>query len=314
MSNTLIIAHRGASAYLPEHSFEAYLLAYGQGADFIEPDLVMTSDGQLIALHDLTLDATTNVAEVFPSRAREDGRFFAMDFSLEELRRLKLSERIEVDTGLARFPNRWPPGLGEFRIVTLEDLIVWLRELNRATGRRVGLYPETKFPAFHAEAGFDIAGALVEVLLRHDLPDANLPVFIQSFEPEPLERIRARHGDRFALIQLIGANDWRMNTVDYDAMTSATGLAHVASYASGIGPPLTTLIEIDESGNTRPSPLFRSARRLKLTIHPFTFRREGLPAEHSLESLLDLFIHELAIDGLFTDHPDVAVQRRAQSR
>ncbi|MFP4334858.1 MAG: glycerophosphodiester phosphodiesterase [Wenzhouxiangella sp.] len=311
MADTQIIAHRGASAYLPEHTFEAYLLAYGQGADFIEPDLVMTADGHLIAMHDLTLEATTNVAEVFPDRAREDGRFFALDFTLKELRRLKVSERIEADTGKARFPDRWPPGLGEFRIVAFEDLVIWLRELNRATGRRVGLYPETKFPAFHAEAGFDIAGTLIEVLLRHDLPDADMPIFIQSFEPEPLERIRSQHGDRFALIQLIGDNKWEMNAVDYQAMTSSKGLAHVASYAAGIGPPLNALIETDGAGQPRPSSLFQSARRLNLAIHPFTFRREGLPAGRSLESLLDLFIHELAIDGLFTDHPDVAVQRRA---
>lgn len=310
MSDTLIIAHRGASAYLPEHTLEAYLLAYGQGADFIEPDLVMTADGHLIALHDLTLEATTNVADVFPNKAREDGRFYAMDFRLEEIRQLKVSERIEVDTGQARYPERWPPGLGEFRIVAFEDLIVWLRELNRVTGRRVGLYPETKFPALHSEAGLDIAGALVEALLRHDLPDPSLPIFIQSFEPEALEQIQKSQPERFALIQLIGDNDWQMNHVDYEAMITPAGLAHVASYAVGIGPPLSALLESDPGGRARPSQLMRSARRLNLAIHPFTFRREGLPEGQSLEPLLDLFIHELQIDGLFTDHPDVAVQRR----
>lgn len=115
MSDTLIIAHRGASAYLPEHTFEAYLLACGQGADFIEPDLVMTADDHLIALHDLTLDATTDVSQVFPDRAREDGEFYAIDFTLEELRRLKVSERIEPGSGEARYGDRWPPELGTFR-------------------------------------------------------------------------------------------------------------------------------------------------------------------------------------------------------
>lgn len=309
-SDALIIAHRGASAYLPEHTFEAYLLAYGQGADFIEPDLVLTADGHLIALHDLTLEATTNVAEVFPDRAREDGRYYAIDFRLEEIRRLRVSERIEADSGQARYPERWPPSLGEFRIVTLEDLIVWLTELNRATGRRVGLYPETKFPAFHAKSGQDIADALLRVLVRHDLPNPSMPIFIQSFEPAPLERIRRDHGNRFSLIQLIGSNDWQMNNVDYECMITPAGLQGVAAYADGIGPPLTALFEFDSNRRPMPSPLFRSARDMKLEIHPFTFRREGLPEGQSLESLLDIFLHEFEIDGLFTDHPDVAVERR----
>ena len=312
-SETLIIAHRGASAYLPEHTLEAYLLAYGQGADFIEPDLVMTSDGHLVALHDLTLDATTNVAAVFPDRARDDGHFYAIDFSLNELQTLNLSERVEPD-GRARYPRRWPAGLGEFRVVTFEDLIVRVRELNRVTGRRVGLYPETKFPAFHAAAGMDIAATLVESLIRHDLPDKNLPIFIQSFDPDPLERIRREHGDRFALIQLIGRNEWQMNAVDYDAMTTRAGLERVSSYADGIGPSLTTLIDSDNQRGAQPGSLLQTARELDLAVHPFTFRKEGLPDGYSLEVLLRLFIHDFHIEGVFTDHPDRAREARQHRR
>jgi len=310
MSETLIIAHRGASAYLPEHTFEACLLAYGQGADFIEPDLIMTADGRLIALHDLTLDATTNVSDVFPQRAREDGRFYAIDFSREELRDLKVTERIEPGTGRARYGDRWPPGLGDFAIVAFEDLIEWVGELNRATGRRVGLYPEIKFPAFHADAGMDIVGALVEVLKRHELPKASMPVFIQSFEPGPLEHIRSEYGDRFSLVQLIGHNQWRMNDVDYEAMSSRAGLERVASYADAIGPPLGELIGNGPEGAVKPGRLLLDARELGLAVHPFTFRREGLPEGRSLESLLDIFIHDLRVEGLFTDYPDVARKQR----
>lgn len=312
MAEPLIIAHRGASAYLPEHSLEAYLLAHGQGADFIEPDLVMTADGHLVALHDLTLDATTNVAEVFPERAREDHRFYAIDFHLEELRQLRLSERIEPETGNPRYPDRWRAGAGDFRIVEFDALVIWLKELNRTTGRRVGLYPETKFPAFHAEAGVDIGKTLVSVLLKHGLPNASIPVFIQSFEPAALQQIRASHGDRFPLIQLIGDKSWEMNDVDYLEMTTPFGLAEVAAYAAGIGPPFSMLIETDQAGRYRPSELLQSTRRLNLAVHPFTFRREGLPDGQKLELLLDLFMHELAVEGLFTDHPDVAVRIRAK--
>lgn len=311
-AETLVIAHRGASAYLPEHTLEAYALAYGQGADFLEPDLVMTADGHLIALHDLTLEATTNVAERFPERARADGGFYAIDFTLAELRSLKVGERVDPETGQARYPARWPVGMGQFRIVEFNELIEFTRALNRTTGRRVGLYPETKAPRFHADHGQDIGAALVSVLLAHDLPSTDLPVFIQSFEPEPLHAIHAKHGDRFPLIQLIGLNDWGMNEVDYEAMISEQGLSRVAEYAVGIGPLLSLLVEGELGEATRPSQLFKQARALNLAMHPYTFRREGLPAEISLEALLDLFIGQLQIDGVFTDNPDVAVQRRAR--
>ncbi len=307
---SLVIAHRGASAYLPEHTMEAYALAHGQGADFLEPDLVMTADGRLIALHDLTLEATTNVAERFPDRARDDGGFYAIDFTLSEIRTLRVNERIEPDTGEARYPERWPVGLGQFRIVEFGELIDLTRELNRSTGQRVGVYPELKFARFHAEHGMDFGQALVELLLEHDLPSDDLPVFIQSFEPEPLKTIHAEFGDQFALIQLIGMDDWQMNHVDYAAMISEEGLAEVAEFAVGIGPVLTLLVDGDLTGSPQPSALFKRARELGLAMHPYTFRREGLPENISLEQLLDYFFHVLNIDGVFTDNPNVAVQRR----
>ena len=311
LGESLVIAHRGASAYFPEHTMEAYALAYGQGADYLEPDLVMTADGYMIALHDLTLEATSNVAEIFPDRARDDGGFYAIDFTLAEIRQLKVGERIEAGTGEARYPERWPVGLGEFRIVEFGEMIDMTRELNRATGRRVGLYPELKFPRFHAEHGQDFGQALARMLVQHGLPSANLPVFIQSFEPEPLVAIRAEFGDRFPLIQLIGLNDWDMNHVDYEAMGTHEGLARVAEYAVGIGPVLTLLVDGDFNGEPRASAVFESARALGLAMHPYTFRREGLPSGVSLETLLDFFFHVLEIDGVFTDNPDVAVERRA---
>lgn len=307
-TDTLVIAHRGASAYLPEHSREAYILAYGQGADYLEPDLVLSADGTLVAMHDKALDATTNVAQVFPKRARDDGHFYVIDFHINELRQLTLRERIEPITGAARFPERWPSNQGQFHLVTFEELIQLTRELNRTTGRQVGLYPELKFPAYHAEHGQDITQALINALEREQLPAENLPVFIQSFEPEPLRAIHQTHGEHFKLIQLIGENDWDMNEIDYDAMRSREGLEAIAEYAVGIGPPLTRLIDgPDGQGEIAPSPLLKHARELGLEVHPFTFRREGLPPGATLEGLLKTFMGPLAIEGVFTDNPDIAV-------
>ena len=310
VAETQIIAHRGASAYLPEHTREAYLLAYGQGADFLEPDLVLSADGVLVALHDATLEATSNVAEVFPDRAREDGRFYAFDFTLAELRRLNFGERVDPVTGQARFPERWPVGQGRFGIVTFDDLLELTLELNRSTGRSVGVYPELKFPSLHHESGLDITAALIAALESHDSPRDDLPVFIQCFEPEPLQRIRAEHGDRYSLVQLIGENRWAMNRVNYDQMRRPEGLQQIAEYADGIGIAFARLIETDTGGKPRQSELFGRARGLGLEIHPYTLRRESMPNDIKLESMLDFLIHELKVEAVFTDHPDVALSVR----
>lgn len=313
VADTRIIAHRGASAYLPEHSREAYLLAYGMGADFLEPDLVLTADGVLVSMHDATLEATTDAAERYPDRARADGRWYAFDFTLAELRRLNLRERVEPDTGQARYPERWPAGRGRFQLVSFDELIELTIELNRMTGRTVGLYPELKFPSLHAEQGLDISAVLVETLGRHGLPRADLPLFIQCFEPGPLESLRAEFGDRFRLIQLIGENDWAMNAIDYDAMRSVDGLQAISAYADGIGAPLARLIEPGAGNVPRAAAMLDRARALGLEIHPFTFRRESMPAGTTLEQMLGLFMHQLKVEALFTDHPDLAIAVRAST-
>lgn len=313
-TDTRIVAHRGASAYLPEHTREAYLLAYGQGADYLEPDLVMTRDGVLVARHDLTLEETTDAAEVYPGRARDDGRFYVADFTLAELRRLNVRERVVAATGRARYPDRWPPGRGRFGIVTFDELVEFVVGLNRATGRAVGLYPELKRPRFHAEQGLDMTAALLRALAEHDLPRADLPVIVQCFVPGPLRAIRSEHGDRFELIQLIGEASWGESALDYDAMRSPAGLARVATYADGIGVPIGRLVGPADDGGLRTLPLLAEARKAGLAVHPFTFRRESMPVGVTLEAMLELFIDELAVEALFTDHPDVAIAVRGRER
>jgi len=308
---TRIIAHRGASAYLPEHSLEAYLLAYGQGADELEPDLVMTADGRFVSMHDDTLDATTDVARRFPGRARADGRFHVMDFTLDELSRLRLNERVDPASGKPRYRQRWPVGRGQFHLLAFTDLIELTIELNRMTGRRVGLYPELKFPAKHRAAGLDPVARLVEILHRYGLPSQQLPITVQCFEPGPLRRLNALNIDGLKLIQLLGENDWSINELDYEQMRSAAGLAEIASYADGIGPPWWRLAEAGEGG-LKATELLGKARGLGLEIHPFTFRREDLPEGIELAAVLDQFIYEFRVEALFTDHPDVAVERIAR--
>jgi glycerophosphoryl diester phosphodiesterase len=313
-AETRIIAHRGASAHLPEHTMAAYLLAYGQGVDFLEPDLVLSRDGVLFALHDLTLNATTNVASVFPDRARDDGLHYAIDFTADELDRFDVNERIEPDTGQARYPDRWPVGQGEFGLVRFEALVDTVRSLNRSTGRRVGLYPEIKSPSFHRAEGQDIARILVAALDRHDLPSDDLPVWIQCFEADTLRALRLEHGDRYTLVQLIGENAWgEFDGIDWEQSWTPDGLDAIAEYADGIGPPFARLIEASADGAVA-SEAFQQARARGLVIHPFTFRRESMPPGIALEALLALFMNDLRVEALFTDHPGVAVDLRARSR
>ena len=303
----VVIAHRGASGYLPEHSLAAYSFAYALGADYLEPDIVITRDGQPIALHDLTLDATTNVREMFPGRAREDGLNYVVDFTLEEIRRLRMFERIEPQTGEQRYPARFPAAKGDFRVVTLVELIELTQGLNASTGRNVGIYPETKFPAFHADEGHDIAAIVVEVLARYGYREADDGAIIQSFEPEPLERLRAQ-GVRLRLVQLLGENDWGMNDVDYAPMYTPEGLAVIASYADGIGPPISRIIVgTDENGTPRFSTLVADAHAAGLVVHAYTLRTDALPAGVSADELLYLLLEVQRVDGLFIDQPDAMI-------
>ncbi|HVS22519.1 MAG TPA: glycerophosphodiester phosphodiesterase family protein, partial [Gammaproteobacteria bacterium] len=163
----IVIAHRGASGYLPEHTLEAKALAFGLGADYLEQDVVATRDAELVVLHDPYLDDVTDVAERFPGRRREDGRHYAIDFDLVELRQLAVSERRRSGSRGARFPARFPPETAIFRIATLEEELALISGLNRSTGRNVGIYPEIKHPQWHREHGIDLARLLIDKLYAH---------------------------------------------------------------------------------------------------------------------------------------------------
>ena len=162
-----VIAHRGASGYLPEHTLAAKALAHGMGADFIEQDVVLTADDEAIVLHDIHLDTVTNVASQFPDRARPDGYFYAIDFSLEEIRRLKVHERVSRETRQAVYPQRFPDRHSIFRVPTLAEEIQLIQGLNKSTGRCAGIFPEIKSPAWHQSEGKDISRIVLEILARH---------------------------------------------------------------------------------------------------------------------------------------------------
>ena len=310
----LIIAHRGASGYLPEHTLEAKALAFGMGADYLEQDVVATRDDQLIVLHDIHLDRVTDVAERFPDRHRPDGRFYARDFDLGEIQSLRAWERLSSDGKKAEFAHRYPAKSGAFSVPSLDEELGLIAGLNRSTGRTVGIYPEIKRPAWHQANGFDLSATLLATLDRFGYRKPGDPVFVQCFDAKEVERLRHDLDCKLPLIQLIGRNAWQESDTDYNQLRTEEGMARVAESADGIGPGLWQLYALAEiDGQPVSSGLVSLAHSLDLAVHPYTFRADQLPPGfESFAAAVQWFVETLAIDGLFTDFPDQAIQALAR--
>ena len=311
-ADPIVIAHRGASGYLPEHTLEAKALAYGLGADFLEQDVVATRDGELVVLHDIYLDDVTDVAQRFPKRCRE-GHYYVVDFDLAELRELDVCERRRPGTQQSVYPARFPQGMKGLRIATLDEELGLIQGLNRSTGRRVGIYPEIKEPAWHARHGIDLARLLLRTLDDHGYRSADDPVFVQCFDAAELHRVRTVHSSQLALVQLIGRDQ-----LGAELLTPA-GLRRTAEVAQGIGPHYSQLVvpgaEARADAPIDPAPVVAAAHAAGLRVHPYTFRRDDLPPyAESLEQLLESFFVRVGVDGVFCDHPDIAVRTRDRGR
>lgn len=305
----LVIAHRGASGYLPEHTLASKALAHGLGADYLEQDVVATRDSKLVVLHDLHLDDVSDVARRFPGRHRDDGRHYVIDFDLAELRALKLYERRTPGAVSAKYPSRFPADTGLFGIATLEEELRLIQGLNRSMRRTVGVYPEVKDPLWHRKHGIDLAKLLLAELRAFGYSSAEDPAFVQCFDAAELVRLKNELGSELRTIQLVEPE------AEYASLLTSDGLRRVAAHAYGLGPQYSQLVAHNEPGRPTPSALARLAREAGLRLHPYTFRRDALPAyAHTLEELLRFFLVEVGVDGVFCDHPDVAVRVRDEAR
>lgn len=313
MSKTrpIVIAHRGASGYLPEHTLAAKAVAHAMGADFLEQDVVLSRDGVALVLHDIYLDSTTDVALRFPGRARSDGRFYAIDFDLLEIRQLQVHERTYTDAkrlGQPVYPERFPVHDALFRVPTLAEEIALLAGLDRSRKRRTGLYIELKAPNWHRQEGLDLPWAVSSVLEQTGYCDRPEQVFLQCFDDLTLQHMTKLIKTSLPMIQLIAEKSWGEDSiVDYDYLRTPGGLDYVASYAQGIGPHLGQVYRgKTASGSPILSPLVQQAQARGLQVHPYTFRRDELPAGIAdFPELLDIFIQQAGVDGLFTDFPDI---------
>ena len=301
----VVIAHRGASGYLPEHTLPAKALAYAMGADYLEQDIVATRDDRLIVVHDIHLDRVTNIAERFPDRARADGRYYARDFDLAEISTLKAHERTDEKGELA-FPGRFPSAGEDFRVHSLERELELVAHLSRHGARPVGIYPEIKDPAWHRREGVDISLLVLETLARFGYEDHAAPAYLQCFDEKELRRIRHQLGCRLKLVQLIGEDDWSPEPTNFAAMRTKKGLAILSGTVDGVGPWFNRLYKLRKrDGRISDSGFVTRAHEQGLVVHPYTFRSDALPPGFtSFDELLDFSINGLALDGLFTDFPD----------
>lgn len=293
----LVIAHRGASGYLVEHSEGAKVLAHAQRADYIEQDVVLSKDRQFLVSHDITMEETTDVEERFPDRARPDGRWYFADFDWTELQTLELHERTRKDGAQSVFPDRFPGACGQ-RLIRLADEIRLIRGLDRTSARTTGLYIELKGPAFHRnEFGRSMGAMLLEQLRELGVDPGKDRCFLQCFEFEELQALKSEHHCRFPLIFLIGRP---LEDAQWQS---------VAKTVDGIGPSLETLAQRDASGSIVSTGLVETAHRLGLQVHPYTVRREAQPRwSRSLEETHRTLIETLRVDGFFTDFPDLGRQ------
>ena len=305
MSPFAVIAHRGASGYLPEHTMPAKAMAYAMQADYLEQDVVATRDDQLVVLHDIHLDRVTDVAERFADRSRDDGRYYVRDFDLDEIRRLNVTERL-TGSGAPVYPGRFPPRTGHFRIHTLGEELQLVDGLNRATGKATGVYPEIKRPAWHRHEGFDISVAVLDELARQGYEDADDNVYLQCFDADEVLRIRHELDCKLRIVQLSGENDWSESATDYQALRTPDGIAELARTVDGIGPGLKQLYTLD-GPDVQPAStgLTQLAQDAGLKVHPYTFRADELPPGFTcFEGLVRYFREDLRVDGVFTDFPD----------
>jgi glycerophosphoryl diester phosphodiesterase len=325
----LVIAHRGASGYRPEHTLAAYELAVELGADYIEPDLVSTKDGVLVARHENEIGRTTDVSDhpEFADRKatkKIDGLtltgWFTEDFTLAELKTLRVTERIPA----VRQRNTLYDG--RYDIPTFDEILALQRKLSREHGRVIGVYPETKHPTYFRSAGLPLEVPLVSALRRHGLDRPDAPVYVQSFEVANLRDLSCR--THVPLIQLIDSTGAPYDFVaagdrrTYADLLTPGGLREIAAYADGIGPAKDRIVPRDAAGRLlAPTTLVADAHRVGLLVHSYTFRNENTflpldfrrgadPAAYGRAFAEYRLFFEQGVDGVFSDNTDTAVEAR----
>lgn len=295
MNKKIVIAHRGASGYLPEHTLQAKAMAHAMNVDYIEQDLVLSKDNVPIVIHDIYLDDVTDVAKKFPDRKREDQRYYVIDFTFNELKTLQVSERFNPKTGKQVYPNRFPIWQSDFKLHSLQEEIELIQGLNTSTGKNIGIYPEIKAPEFHEKEGKNLTEIVLQILSEYGYTSKKDNCILQCFNAKELERIRKELKSDLFLIQLI----------EYPEETKQ--LAHFATYADGIGPWYRQILSKKVDGKFTFTSLVSDAHKLGLKVHPYTFRADVLAEFSSFKEMMQTLLIDADVDGAFTDFPDKVI-------
>ncbi|MGZ3772333.1 MAG: glycerophosphodiester phosphodiesterase [Pseudobdellovibrionaceae bacterium] len=315
----LIIGHRGACGYRPEHTIGSYSLAIDMGADFIEPDLVSTKDGILIARHENEISSTTDVAQKFPLRKKKkvvDGKpiegWFTEDFTLKEIKSLKAKERLAF---------RDHSHDGEYQILTFQEIIDFVKKKENEKKRVIGIYPEIKHSTYFASIGLPLEKTFVEILNKNGYTEKTSPIFVQSFEVSNLKALSKM--THVKLLQLFDEPQERPydfvvkgDPRTYGDLTHPENLKEIATYAQAIGPYKRMIVpENPDKTLAAPTSLIHDAHNVGLLVHPYTFRNEPqyiAPDYHENPLAEYQQFFNLGVDGLFSDFSDTAVKARKQ--
>lgn len=286
-TSKIVIAHRGASAYLPEHTLPAKAMAYAMNPQYIEQDVVLSKDDVPIVIHDIHLETVTNVKEVFPNRKRPDGSYYVIDFTFEELKKLQVKERFNPTTNKNIYASRFPQNKSRFGLHSLAEEIELIQGLNYSTKNNIGIYPEIKEPDFHLKEGKDISKIVLNTLNHYGYNTKTDNCILQCFDAKELERIRKHLKSNIYLVQL------------FENESDIINIPHYATYADALGPWYNLLAQ---------NKLLESAKIYNLPIHTFTMRADDYKPFQNFEKLLEKVFNEYQVDGVFTDHPDVVLK------
>jgi len=279
-----VVAHRGASGYLPEHTLEAYTLAHSQGADYIEPDVILTRDNILVCLHDLALETTTDVATRFPERKRPDGHWYTIDFTLAELKLLRVFGRVKVADRET---------MQGYEIATLDELILLVKRLNKAASRTTALLIETKDPEWHAKQGKPLEPVLLQTLAKHKVDTPSSGYIIQSFDDAHLKHLRDVHQLHLPLMWLTG---------ELPGVDKVDG---IKAWAYGINPHRSA-IEDDGKPNSEGLAVLEKMHSRGMKMFVWTFNDEP--------DVFRRFLERYGVDGVITNNPDAGVRAVATGR